>query len=158
MEIERNWLIEDLKIPLQPSEKLTFHQGYISLNPEVRVKHNITCDTYYFAVKSKGDLTRIEVEKEITREDYLNILKISSLTEEDLILKEYNRYDLENKFIYICSVDPGTENEFMYGEIEFDSEEESRNFQVPSWFGKEVTYDNSYRMCNYWERTRLLKK
>ena len=43
----------------------------------------------------------------------------------------------------------------MYAEVEFESVEAAEKFVVPDFLGKEVTYDNYWKMNNYWKRTRL---
>ena len=54
----------------------------------------------------------------------------------------------------LCVLDEGTDHSFIYGEIEFKSEEDAKKFEAPVWFGKEVTYDEYYKMRNYWKRCR----
>ena len=44
---------------------------------------------------------------------------------------------------------------FIYAEIEFSSEEDAKNFKLPDFLDwEEVTYDENYKMKNYWNRTR----
>ena len=54
-------------------------------------------------------------------------------------------------------MDPGSESEFIYAEIEFESEEAANEFLKPDFLGEEVTNDDSYKMKNYWKRTRIEK-
>lgn len=56
-----------------------------------------------------------------------------------------------------CCVDAGTEHEFYYGEIEFESEAAAEAFVPGDFLGTEVTDDDAYKMKNYWSRTRLLR-
>ena len=49
------------------------------------------------------------------------------------------------------TVDDGA---FIYAEIEFESEEQARDYQFPIDDAIEVTDDSNYKMKNYWLRTR----
>ena len=72
-----------------------------------------------------------------------------------MIRKEYRIYRLENGLRLECSrVDPGTDTEFYYAEVEFQDQQQAEIFFPPPDFflGKEVTYDGSYRMKAYYQR------
>lgn len=43
---------------------------------------------------------------------------------------------------------------FIYAEIEFETEEQARNYQPPIDDAVEVTDNPEYKMKNYWLRTR----
>ena len=72
-------------------------------------------------------------------------------------IKKHKRcYVLPDGHILECSlVDEGKDTSFMYAEVEFRSVKEAEEFSPPEFLKKEVTYDNSYKMNNYWQRTRL---
>ena len=82
-------------------------------------------------------------------------MEVGNFSESDLINKFYYTIPINNYVLTVGMVDKDTINEFCYGEIEFKDEQEANNFIAPKWFGKEVTYDKSYKMKNYWKRTRL---
>ena len=44
----------------------------------------------------------------------------------------------------------------MYVEIEFENEEQAKEYIVPDFLGKEITDCPKYKMKNYWKRTRGL--
>ena len=69
--------------------------------------------------------------------------------------KDYKKYRLGNWELEVSLVDPGTEWEFYYGEIEFPSEEAANAFEIPEFLGREITYDSYYKMKNFWKRTRI---
>ena len=73
----------------------------------------------------------------------------------EMIYKDYRSYHLGRYILEVCHVDPGTPWEFMYGEIEFESEEEACAFRKPEYLGEEVTELPCYKMKNYWNETRL---
>ena len=81
MEIERQWLFDINKVP----ERFCFchkdmEQSYLSLEPEVRLRKETpnlvfelvfeTCMTYWITIKGNGDLSREEINKQITKEEY----------------------------------------------------------------------------------------
>ncbi|EES50691.1 CYTH domain-containing protein [Clostridium botulinum] len=168
MEIERKWLFNINEVPINLSSTITYYtQGYISITPEVRLRskvvenlitHTTTDETYRLCIKGEGTLTRHEVQKDLTKEEYNALLEVGNLKLENLIQKHYYIIPIEKYNLTVGIVDEGTINEFCYGEIEFNSEEEAKNFNPPTWFGKDVTNDKSYKMKNYWKRTRLDNK
>ena len=162
MEIERQWLFDINKVP----ERFRFgckdmEQSYLNLEPEVRLRKETlrsifeSDPTYWITIKGNGDLSREEINKEITKEEYEALKRIGNITEDKVIRKIHWETYIGKYKLELNIVDKGTENEFCYGEIEFASEEEALAFEPLDWFGKEVTYDNSYKMKNYWKRTRL---
>ena len=166
MEIERQWLFDINKVP----ERFCFchkdmEQSYLSLEPEVRLRKetpNLIFElvlksdpTYWITIKGNGDLSREEINKQITKEEYEALKRIGNITEDKVIKKIHWETYIDQYKLELNIVDKGTENEFCYGEIEFGSEEEALAFEPLDYFGEEVTYDNSYKMKNYWKRTRL---
>ena len=165
MEIERQWLFDIDKAPMHSCFAYKdMEQSYLSLEPEVRLRKETpnlvfeiafeTCTTYWITIKGNGDLSREEINKQITKEEYEALKRIGNITEDKIIRKIHWNYYIYQYKLELNIVDKGTENEFCYGEIEFSSEEEALAFEPLDWFGKEVTYDNSYKMKNYWKRTR----
>lgn len=72
------------------------------------------------------------------------------------IVKRMKKYKSEDNRIIECSVvDEGTENEFMYAEVEFPDEESAKEFIPPAWFGAEHTNDPLRKMKYVWRFTRL---
>ena len=69
------------------------------------------------------------------------------------IEKDYYTYLVDNHKIEVSQVD----NEWYYAEVEFNNEIEARGYQFlwPELVIEEVTYDDKYRMKNYWVDTRL---
>jgi CYTH domain-containing protein len=153
-EIERKFLIKEFP-DLEPLCEAHVEQSYISIDPEIRIRkrNNKNRISYYISIKSDGQLSREETEFPISEEFY-NASKI--ILDKPTIKKEYKTYCLDDVLVLECShVDKGTENEFFYAEIEFESEEKANAFIPPSFLGEEVTYNSKYKMKNYWRRTRL---
>jgi CYTH domain-containing protein len=149
MEIERKFLID--KFPsYYPVSECYAEQGYISTNPEVRIRKVSGGKNVYFYItfKSSGDLCREEVDVPIQQNDFN---KLKKFIKYPLITKECEFYALSDGSILECScVDKNQPTEFKYAEIEFKSVEDSDSFEIPNFLGKEITYDEQYKMKNYW--------
>lgn len=161
MEIERKWLIKGL-----PSEIYKYKysadikQGYISVDPEVRIRSHYNMlsdgnifDQHYLSIKSNGTLSRMEVEIEISKDNYESLLK---LVPYDLISKKYFTYEFAGYTIEMSKVD----DQWYYAEVEFKSEEDAKEFvfPFPNLVIKETTNDPEFKMKNYWAKTRISEK
>ena len=165
MEIERKWLFDMEKVPVDQSETIThYKQLYLSIDPEVRVRSKVvenlitgekSHETYMLCVKGEGDLTRTEIQTRLNKNEFNRLLEENEVYITMAINKNYYTIPIGEYELTVGTVDKGTKSEFSYGEIEFDSEEEALAFNPPEWFGKEVTNDKSYKMKNYWKRTRI---
>jgi len=153
VEIERKFLLD--KFPdIECVRAAEILQGYISINPEVRIRSYRFGEhaDFKLTVKSDGDLSREEVETYISEDTFD---KLSKIIGKPLITKLYKKYKLDNGLILQCSlVDEGFTSAFMYAEIEFDNEQQAMDFVTPFYLGKDVTFDPSYKMKNYWDKTR----
>lgn len=157
MEIERKWLLR--KLPMQkPDAKYWIEQFYVSLEPEIRLRRCMPNGDYEnkvpyrMTLKGDGTLSREEVETAVTEEFYQQALDMINL---DPIQKHYLKYNVDGYVIEIGVI--LNDEKFIYAEVEFDSEEEAKNYEFP-WpdlVEKEITYDPSYKMKNYWRRIRL---
>ncbi|MBR5721738.1 MAG: hypothetical protein IKX78_04580 [Clostridia bacterium] len=155
MEIERKFLIESFPEGLPLKSECDMLQIYLSVTPTVRARSRKAGgrESYKLTIKSPGELCREEIETAITKKQFYALMKIAG---KNPITKHKKCYILPDGHILECSlVDRGTENEFMYAEVEFGSVKEAEEFIPPEFLKKEVTYDNSYKMNNYWQRTRL---
>lgn len=160
MEIERKWLIKEFPGEVyQISHSESILQGYISIDPEVRIRKSNNSNSnsnsnsgprYYLSIKSTGHLSRMEVEIPIGKENYTQLL---NLVPNHMIVKDYRIYEFAGYKIEMSRVD----SSWYYAEVEFETEEEAKNFEFPfpSLIIKEVTYDENYKMKNYWKSTRI---
>jgi CYTH domain-containing protein len=156
-EIERKFLIDRNNqiviglLRLARAELL--EQAYLSYEPELRIRKsqdlqdlNIEAK-YHLTVKSAGAVVRDEYEDEITKVEFNELLeKAISVT----ITKERRKIDLAGGLV--AEVDLNKDVDFDIVEVEFASIEQSRNFEIPKWFGKEVTYDEDYKNKNIAKR------
>lgn len=139
-EIERKFLVAgDYKKEVVSSRKII--QGYISSSPERTVRVRMEDSGGYLTIKGKsssGGLTRFEWEKEISREDAENLLKLceGSLVEKTRHIVNYESHRFEvDEF-------SGDNEGLVIAELELESEEES--FIKPLWLGEEVSFDKRY--------------
>jgi CYTH domain-containing protein len=156
MEIERKFLLSSLPVEIKPYSRSIIHSVYISIEPEVRVREKIDCATglrdYKITVKGNGTLSRFEEETLVTDKFYQGV---KNFIDKIPIEKDYYKYFLsDNHTLEVSIVD---DEAFIYGEVEFTSEEDAMSFEWP-WpdiLIKEITNDYDYKMKNYWARTRL---
>ena len=155
LEIERKFLMDGFPIGLEVLSEVEIEQGYISFNPEVRIRKAVDKYTgkeeFRITIKGDGDLTRREIEADITSDFYYDT---ADFLDVKMIQKDYKKYRLGAWKLEVALVDPGTDWEFYYAEIEFPTEQDARDFVVPSYFGREITFNEDYKMKNYWKRTR----
>ena len=155
LEIERKFLMDGFPVGLELLSEVEIEQGYISFDPEVRIRRARDLRTekeeYRITMKGNGDLAREEVETDISADFYYDAAVFLSGR---VIKKDYKKYKFGPWKLEVALVDPGTSWEFYYAEIEFPTEQEARDFVVPDFFGEEITYNEDYKMKNYWKRTR----
>ena len=163
MEIERKFLLRAI-----PGGKILSankgHQGYFSLDPEVRFRRKQNFDPitfketedpkYFGTIKSVGSLVRDEVEGQISKDFYYHMVDVIALPfiEKIQYVISYKEYKIEASI-----VDKGSASSFIYAEVEFPSEEDAIKFvwPWPNIMIKEVTGDPNYYLQNYWKKTRL---
>lgn len=156
LEIERKFWMDGFPEGLDIISEVEIEQGYVSIEPEVRIRKAVDMRTgreeFRMTIKGDGDLTRNEIETNITSDFYYDTVDFLG---GNMIIKDYKKYKLGPWQLEVACVDPGTEREFYYGEIEFPTEEDAKNFVVPSYLGREITYNDECKMKYYWKRTRL---
>lgn len=154
-EIERKFLLKSFPTDLPLKEEKAVYQAYLSIDPEVRIRRNVVDGrdaTHFLAIKSNGDLVRQEVEIPITTEHFY---ALAEMITQPFITKEFRIYQLPGGLELECShVDKGLETEFMYAEVEFPSVQAAEDFEPLPCFTADVTKDSSYKMKNFWKRTR----
>ena len=158
MEIERKWKLYTLP-QAEPYAVYSVLQKYLTSGDiEVRVRkaqklrgdEGTNLGPYVLTIKGPGSLSREEINFEI-EEDKFNT--IYNLIKEPPIFKDYYLYSYGDYCIEVNVVD----QQFIYAEVEFNSEEEANAFVWPWPEVKpiEVTNDSSYKMKNYWNKERM---
>lgn len=163
LEIERKWMVNgwpETTTPLPVLKEESMRQGYITVEPTVRIREESVAGgatTYILCFKSKGLLTRKEIEIEISREKFLQLEDLIALP---LIPKIRRTYKLPSGLsLEVNHVDEGLPTEFWYAEIEFGSEEAANTYDPASdglkaYLTDDVTGQPGQSMGAYWIKTR----
>lgn len=156
LEIERKFLMDGFPNGLEQICEVEIEQGYVSFDPEVRIRKAVDkvtgCQEFRITIKGDGDLARDEIETEITSDFYYQTVDFLQVP---MVQKDYKKYRLGKWELEVACVDKGTKNEFFYGEVEFPTEEDAKEFEVPEFLGSEITFIEEYKMKNYWKKTRM---
>lgn len=141
IEIERKFLVLSEVFKQEAISEERIVQGFLNTHPERTVRIRLAGDFGYLTIKGKtidSGTTRFEWEKEISKEDAENLLK---LCETGIIEKKRYKIPVGN---HIFEVDEflGNNLGLVVAEIELNGKNES--FQRPEWLGQEVTGDIKY--------------
>lgn len=141
-ETERKFLV--LNPPnLEGLKYVDIRQGYVAIDPEagneVRVRQSD--HQYILTIKSKGDLERLEVENELSKEDFEELWKV---TNGRSLMKRRYYLPFQNWMIEIDQY-KGILEGLWVAEIEFDDITESNLFNTPAWMDREVTFDKRFK-------------
>jgi len=141
LEIERKFLVKDDFKP-EAVKSIRIVQGYLSSLPERTVRVRIKDEKGFLTIKGKPNATamsRFEWEKEIPKEEALELLKIC---EPGTIRKtRYLVPSQEGLFFEVDEFYDANEG-LILAEIEVPHEDYS--FSRPKWLGEEVTGDVRY--------------
>jgi len=127
VEIERKFLVSKDLLPRELPEGDELEQGYLGMDPTVRVRLVTAHDGIRHAeltVKGNGLLSRSEFNYPIPHEDAEALLR--------KVRRKLGRFELDHF----------RERDLWLAEIELADERES--FERPSWLAEEVTHDPQY--------------
>lgn len=141
MEIERRFLVKNLKgLNLNQYKSKHITQDYIYRDMFTTIRTRKTTfeneTKYFYTIKTdKKKYTVNELEKDISKEEYLKIYKNPNNTQisKTRYLIPYNEYTIELDVF---------ENEYegiIFAEIEFTDEKQAVEFVPPEWFDKELS-------------------
>jgi CYTH domain-containing protein len=138
MEIERKFLVTAIPADLSAHPVRHMEQGYLSTDPVLRVRQSD--DAYYLTYKGPGLLAREEQEFPLSKTAYHHLLAKADglIITKDRYLLPCGAYTIELD-VFAPPLAP-----LVLAEVEFPSEEAALAFQIPDWFGQEVTYDPAY--------------
>ena len=136
-EIERKFLVKEIP-DLNAYPYKCLEQGYLSVNPVVRVRKED--DTYYLTYKGKGFLEREEYNLPHNEDSYNHLV---AKTDGKIIRKKRYLIPYENHTIEL-DIFEGELAPLILAEVEFESVEEATSFVPPSWFGEDVTGNKNY--------------
>ena len=154
IEIERKWMVSGWPNNLELLYTEKMRQGYISTSPTVRIRDEDS--KYILCFKSKGKLSRKEIEMEIPKDKFDELEDLIGLPLIDKVRKTYllsDGHHLEVNFV---------DEKFYYAEVEFSNEEEALAFNpqdvnLADYLNDEVTYQKGQSMAAYWIETRVNK-
>lgn len=156
LEIERKFLMDGFPIGLTLLKQMDMEQGYLSIEPEIRIHKAVDVTTgktdVRLTLKGNGELTRTEIITDIKEDFYYDAMDLMGVK---AIIKDYRAYKLGPWVLEVAHVDPDTKNAFFYAELEFPTEQDAKTFIPPKYLGREITFNEDYKMKNYWKRTRL---
>lgn len=142
MEIERKFLIKTLPEDLDHYTMRMIEQGYLCTEPVVRVRRDN--DLYELTYKSKGLISREEVNLTLDAQSYEHLLK---KVDGHIITKERYMIPYLNYMIEL-DIFKGVHEPLIVAEVEFPTEEEANKFTPPSWFSEDVSLDGKYHNSN----------
>ena len=146
MEIERKFRVIELPNNLEQFERKEIKQGYLCKGPIVRIRksNNQYILTYKNkkGIQQKHAIQSNEVELELTKEAFLHLM-----TKVDDYIIEKTRYLIpyQEKYTIELDVFEGRLHGLYFAEVEFETEEEAKNFIKPDWFGEDVSFDERFR-------------
>lgn len=143
MEIERKFMVKDLP-DLTGYAFKSVSQGYLSYQPEIRIR-SMNDNEYYLTQKGDGDLARKEIEPPIDK-DAFGIL--SNLVKGRMISKTRYFIPLGENLKAELDIFAGELTGLITVEVEFDTEQDALDFEIPDWFSDELTYDERYKNKN----------
>lgn len=156
-EIERKFLVN--KFPRNNLvEEFFLVQGYISIDPEVKISKSITIGAGYkvtisntLSFKSDGDLSRDEIKIHIS--DY-HFNKLSDFIKGKFITKIGQANMIKDHHISSTVVFMNSKEILKCSEIEFSNITSAKKFKWPikTIRANDVTYNPNYKMKNVWKK------
>lgn len=141
VEIERKFLIKSDGFRKEYFKKTHIKQGFLNTHKKRTVRIRIQDDKAFLTVKgksSKDGLTRFEWEKEITKKEAENLLKLCEKT-----VIEKIRYEIKvDEHVFEIDEFFGENEGLMIAEIELSFKNET--FSKPNWIGREITGKKRY--------------
>jgi adenylate cyclase len=141
-EIERKFLIGEAPSWLGDHPAKELRQGYVVLADDTEVRLRTADGARLLTVKRGRGEVRCEEEIEL---DAAQFEALWPLTESLRVSKRRYRVPLEGTDLTAeVDVFAGDLEGLVVVEVEFPTQDQSRAFQPPSWFGREVTGDVRY--------------
>ncbi len=139
-EIERKFIIDSIPDNIDSFPHKEIIQGYIVTTERSDMRIRDEGGKYLLTVKKGTGIERDEIEINISEEQFKDLWK--SVEKE---VKKI-RYEVPaGRFMAYIDVYKGKLTGLVMGEVEFRSVEEAMSFEVPVWFGKDVTEDEYYK-------------
>jgi adenylate cyclase len=140
-EIERKFLVRELPDELANYPHNEIAQGYlVSLEDGLQVRLRKSVDRYSLTYKRGAGNVREEREVELTAEQFATLWPA---TEGKRLVKTRYEIPFGERTVEIDLYHERHEG-LIVAEVEFDEEDEAKNFQPPDWLGADVTGDPRY--------------
>ena len=140
-EIERKFLVRRLPDDLATQPSTEISQGYlVSTDDGLQVRLRKKNGQYTLTYKRGIGNVREEREVELTTEQFSTLWPA---TESKRLEKTRYEIPFGDRIVEI-DVYGGRHKDLVVAEVEFDDEEEAKNFQPPEWLGDDVTGDPRY--------------
>jgi CYTH domain-containing protein len=142
IEIERKFLVSQLPFSLGTKRGAKIRQGYIIATDdglELRVRQKD--ERFFQTVKFGEGLARTEIEIELSEKQFMQLWpntqgrRVSKVRYPVPVTQGTAELDIFD----------GELDGLLLVEVEFDTVDESRQFEPPDWFGTEVTEDKRYK-------------
>ncbi len=147
MEIERKWMVTGWPEGLVLEEEFAMRQGYISVQPTVRIREEALTGgktSYVLCFKSGGGLAREEIERDIDEALFRDLE--TKIIAKPLIPKLRRSYRLpDGAVLEVNHVDEGQPTEFWYAEVEYPTVEAARSWQPEAVGLADYLRDESHR-------------
>lgn len=142
VEIERKFLVNTIPETLNDYEHQEIRQGYLVVGKdgsEARARER--SGVYSLTVKSKGELSRGEYEIPIYAKDFDTLWPATEgkRVEKTRFSIPYGEFTIELDIYY------GELTGLVTAEVEFENENDANSFNVPEWFGNDVTNNKSFK-------------
>ena len=141
IEIERKFLVISDAFKTDAFRFTRIIQGYLNSHKQRAVRVRLKGDVGYLTIKgesSKNGLSRFEWEKEISRHEAQELLKLCETGVIDKV-----RYEIKaGKHVFEVDEFFGDNEGLIVAEIEIETENE--NYKTPHWLGKEVSGEIKY--------------
>lgn len=138
VERERTWLVRTLPDPLPAGTRIT--QGYVAFDDDVAVRIRRAGARHVATVKGRGLRSRVEVEWDLTAEQFDALWPLTSGRRVEKV-----RHELPLG-AHTAEVDVfgGALAGLVVVEVEFGDDAAMDAFHAPAWFGEEVSDDPRY--------------
>ena len=141
LEIERKFLLRNDDFKKDSFKKERIIQGFLSSVPERTVRIRLIADIGFITVKGIGNesgTTRFEWEKELSKKEAKNLLKIC----ETGIIDKQRYFVKAGEHIFEIDEFALDNAGLIVAEVELKNEDDT--FDKPTWLGEEVTGQKKY--------------
>ena len=141
-EIERKFLVNEFPRELiKNAEKKQIYQGYLFLKDDQELRVRRKGNNYFMTRKSGEGIIRDELEAPISKEVYDMLWP---LTDGRQVVKIRHSFVFDGHILELDDFG-GKLEPLKILEVEFNSEEEAKQYIPPHFAAREITFDHRYR-------------